>query len=109
MTLLSFASILLTFYQHWYTNTKDLFTELFVIRYLCTQNKTTNLLIAKLLFSVATRAAYGDARTEETFFKQLVSCNVELQLHETGALIFIAKRANAFAKFQETTAADYPT
>jgi hypothetical protein len=46
---------------------------------------------------------------KKTFFKQLVSCKVELQMHKTGALIFIAKRANAFAKMQETTAADYPT
>jgi hypothetical protein len=58
---------------------------------------------------VVTRAAYGDAHTEETCFKQLVSCNVKLQLHETGALVFITKKAKAYAEFQETTASDYPT
>jgi hypothetical protein len=56
---------------------------------------------------VVTRTAYGDARTEETCFKQLVSCNVKLKLHEIHALIFITKTAFAFAKFQETTAAVY--
>jgi len=67
------------------------------------------LLTNKLLFSAATRAAYGDAHTEEPCFKQLVSCNVKLQLHETCASIGIMKIANAYAEFQENTASYYPT